>query len=359
MFVSKKKYNSDCENLKQEILALEEKQLEIERQKNELQQQLDSAPDTSAGHSTNESIQQIWMTSTDSLSQIREAMVTDMTLLTSEVEQVEAKYKAFETSTDELERMCSGLNEINEGTRSSCTSMNELAVKTQEVVKFVSVINAISEQTNLLALNAAIEAARAGEQGRGFAVVADEVRSLAKKAGEAAQSISGLVDEIGTASSDANRDISHMANQSTLLAEDTKDFQKGVELVLSVSDHMNQVVTKAAKDSFLRTVKMDHVVWKAELYKAILGINQKSSDEIADHTQCRLGKWYYTGDGNRLYANNQSFRGLEEPHKGVHQYGITALDAFHQGDEQGMLNGLQSMETASVEVMALLDQLAE
>ncbi len=359
MFVSKKKYNSDCENLKQEILALEEKQLEFERQKNELQQQLDNVPDTPAGHSTTESIQQTWMTGTDSLSKIREAMAMDMTTLMSEVEQVEAKYKVFETSTEELERMCSGLNEINEGTKSSCTSMNELTAKTQEVVKFVSVINAISEQTNLLALNAAIEAARAGEQGRGFAVVADEVRSLAQKAGEAAQSISGLVDEISEASNDANRNISHMASQSTTLAEDTKDFQKGVELVLSVSDHMNQVVTKAAKDSFLRTVKMDHVVWKAELYKAILGTNQKSSDEIADHTQCRLGKWYYTGDGNRLYANNQSFRSLEEPHKAVHQSGITALNAFHQDEEQTMLDALQSMEAASLEVMSLLDQLAK
>ncbi|MCP4493760.1 MAG: hypothetical protein GY820_41635 [Gammaproteobacteria bacterium] len=358
MFVSKGKYNSDCESLKQEILALEEKQREIERQKSELQQQLDSASVAQAEPSTTESIQHIWMTGNNSLSQIREAMAQDMTAMIAEVEQVENQYGVFETSTDELERMCSGLDEINEGTRSSCTSMNELAAKTQEVVKFVSVINAISEQTNLLALNAAIEAARAGEQGRGFAVVADEVRSLAQKAGEAAQSISGLVDEISEASNDANRDISNMAQQSSTLTEDTKDFQKGVELVLSVSSHMRGVVTRAAKDSFLRTVKMDHVVWKAELYEAVLSISQKSSNEVADHTQCRLGEWYYTGDGKQLYANNHSFKSLEEPHKMVHQSGITALNAFHQGEEQAMLDALQSMEVASLKVMSLLDQLA-
>jgi len=359
MLVSKKKYNTDCANLKQEILALQEKQAELEQYKKELEQQLQQAPEVPSELSTAESIQQIWMTSTDSLVKIREAMAADMTALMSEVAQVEGEYKIFESSTGELEHICSGLDEINQGTKGSCSSMNELASKTQDVVKFVTVIDAISEQTNLLALNAAIEAARAGDQGRGFAVVADEVRSLAQKAGEAARSISELVDEIGQASNDANRDISDMASQSTKLAENTKNFQKGVQLVLSVSGRMNQVVTKAAKDSFLRTVKMDHVVWKAELYKAILGINHKTADDIADHTQCRLGKWFYEGDGNRLYTQNSSYRNLEEPHKLVHQSGLQALDAHNRDDEKTMLDALQSMEVASEEVMGLLDTLAE
>jgi methyl-accepting chemotaxis protein len=90
----------------------------------------------------------------------------------------------------------SEMQKVAEIVRSSATIVGNLGLKSGKIGEFVSVINDIADQTNLLALNAAIEAARAGEQGRGFAVVADEVRRLADRTVASTKEIRLMVDEI-------------------------------------------------------------------------------------------------------------------------------------------------------------------
>ncbi|WP_419198988.1 methyl-accepting chemotaxis protein [Pseudomonas putida] len=88
------------------------------------------------------------------------------------------------------------LKQIADALGDTATVVNSLGARSQEIGSIISVITAIAEQTNLLALNAAIEAARAGEQGRGFAVVADEVRGLAARTRQATDEISGMITSI-------------------------------------------------------------------------------------------------------------------------------------------------------------------
>jgi hypothetical protein len=113
------------------------------------------------------------------------------------------------------------------------------------------------------------------------------------------------------ATSDANSDISNMAELSEKNTIDAKYFQQGVSEVLEISESVHIVVNTAAKNSFFRTVEMDHVVWKTNLYKTIFGLTGKSVDDFVDHIQCRLGKRYNEGDGKLLYAGTQSHQELE------------------------------------------------
>ena len=115
-----------------------------------------------------------------------------------------------------MEEASSSLEQIAGALNSTATVINTLGQRSQEIGGIVGVITAIADQTNLLALNAAIEAARAGEQGRGFAVVADEVRNLASRTREATDEISGMIQSIQQETGNA---ISTMEQGNVLMQE--------------------------------------------------------------------------------------------------------------------------------------------
>ncbi|MBC3373310.1 methyl-accepting chemotaxis protein [Pseudomonas sp. SWRI92] len=169
------------------------------------------------------------------------------------------------TSMDEAS---SSLEQIAGALNSTATVINTLGQRSQEIGGIVGVITSIAEQTNLLALNAAIEAARAGEQGRGFAVVADEVRSLASRTRQATDEISGMINSIQQETGNAistmekgnllmQEGLSRNANVATALARiDEQSRSAGQQFSAITTATQEQSSTATLLSSNLQSIAM-------------------------------------------------------------------------------------------------------
>ncbi len=132
-----------------------------------------------------------------------------------------------------VQQTIEGMQAIADSVRESAETITELGKRSDEIGEIIGVIDDIADQTNLLALNAAIEAARAGEQGRGFAVVADEVRKLAERTTKATAEIAGMIKGIQKDTSGA---VSSME-------EGTKQVEAGMELAVKAGDSLTSIVS--------------------------------------------------------------------------------------------------------------------
>ncbi|MBS1189765.1 MAG: methyl-accepting chemotaxis sensory transducer [Rhodocyclaceae bacterium] len=263
------------------------------------------------------------------------------------------------TSGQITTQIASNLGRLAEESSSTAREVETLAKQADQISAIVQLIHEIADQTNLLALNAAIEAARAGESGRGFAVVADEVRKLAERTSKATKDIEALVasirensctakDAMDTLSASAD-DFSHLGTKAT----------ESMDELVSLSGRMEGVIASSALRSFVEVAKVDHLVFKFRIYMGLFGLDPLRPEEVAAHTACRLGKWYYEGEGRDCFSKLPGYRELEAPHVDVHKCGIAALEAKLRGDIDTMLRHVGAMENASVSVVGCLERMAE
>ncbi|KPB79709.1 methyl-accepting chemotaxis protein [Pseudomonas syringae pv. tomato] len=149
-----------------------------------------------------------------------------------------------------VKKTASAINTMSADVQKTATLIGELAGQSRDIGKVLDVIRGLAEQTNLLALNAAIEAARAGEAGRGFAVVADEVRALAHRTQQSTSEIERLVTNIQSGTERAvgsMRGNTELASETLVIAEGANDSLTAISAAVSEINDLNLVIASAAQ----------------------------------------------------------------------------------------------------------------
>ena len=299
----------------------------------------------------------------ESLSLIQDDLRNNIESLKTITSATKSASQLSNDSKENITLIVNELGELSEQVNINNHSIEELANQTSSITSVIELITDIADQTNLLALNAAIEAARAGEHGRGFAVVADEVRKLAerthKATGEISVSIKSLqqgMNEIQESSATMKTTVEGSTEKINSFEGTLEELSDGSSKIVDYSYHMENSV-------FIVLAKIDHIQYKSRAYNSIMSLEKVLTAQTPH--ECGLGQWY-DGEGKKRFANTASYSKITAPHTTVHNNANANLQYLTTNPEEEtlahndlILKNFDTMEGASEELFTLMDSMLE
>ncbi len=322
-----------------------------------------------------------------------------------------------ESGREVVDATVKGIQQLAGQIENSAEVIGNVANESENINTVLEVIKGIAEQTNLLALNAAIEAARAGEQGRGFAVVADEVRTLASRTQASTTEINQIIEKLQSGAklavdvmtksreqaksvvdqaSQAGDSLSTIAQSVSQINEMSSQIATAAEEQGAVAEDMGQnifrlnemitenalAVDKTARSGNdmakvasrlqelvgrfrmrgsidLSAAKASHQSWKSKLRRFLDGRSEIDESEVVSHIECALGRWYYIGGAMDRYSHIPEVAEIEAPHKEMHDLVHEIIELKSAGREQEAEQAYSRIGPLSDQIVTMLDRIEQ